>query len=248
MDWKNKFADYILERGRIYYKQKRVQHLIYENEVYYAKVQGSRRYRVQIRVKNDEITRMECSCPYGALGIPCKHMAAALFAIDEKGAELTAAMMMPEPEVKKVNPFRVSEDVYQYFDMGRMAKEMEVTEKLLSEARQLVQKEMVVLDEVSIGYNGFVSTKSISGIARGYSVNAGQDAQLSVIFDRESVLRASCCVPRCGGNYGGDYYYYEKGICKHLLALLILLDEYLKRFNPGDSTDRSAEVLFDRFR
>ena len=41
MNWKKKFRDLILERGRNYYKRNRVCGLSYRNNIYTARVLGS---------------------------------------------------------------------------------------------------------------------------------------------------------------------------------------------------------------
>ena len=68
MDWKRKFSKVVLDRGMSYYTRKYVKDLAYNNLVYTAKVIGSNVYRVEIKIRKDDIVYMSCSCPHAAKG------------------------------------------------------------------------------------------------------------------------------------------------------------------------------------
>lgn len=123
MNWKRRFGNIILERGKGYYQHGHVQDLSYEDHVYKARVVGDASYHVEIKIRDDELVYAKCSCPYAASGKYCKHMAAVLYAIDDKGEELRK--MSIQKKAFKVQPFAVSEDRYQYFDLGRILKGIE---------------------------------------------------------------------------------------------------------------------------
>ena len=123
MNWKRRFGNIILERGKGYYQHGHVQDLSYEDHVYKARVVGDASYHVEIKIRDDELVYAKCSCPYAASGKYCKHMAAVLYAIDDKGEELRK--MSIQKKAFKVQPFAVSEDRYQYFDLGRILKDIE---------------------------------------------------------------------------------------------------------------------------
>lgn len=92
-----------------------------------------------------------------------------------------------------------------------------------------------------------MNESELCGKARGSFDDGRYQRQISLFFDRDSLIQGSCSVPRCGGYYQTSYY-GARNICKHMLALLLLLDEYLKKYNPGDSTDDAGLSLFHRFR
>ena len=71
MDWKTQFRDYILERGRKYYQNHRVSGLTYKDGLYRARVLGEVPYNVEVKVKDDQISYMKCSCPHAAAGNRC---------------------------------------------------------------------------------------------------------------------------------------------------------------------------------
>ena len=84
-NWKNKFRKIILERGEDYCYGGLVCDLKKEDYGYSAVVKGSEDYNVDIYIENDEVTDMDCDCPYACDGNNCKHMAAVLFTIENDG-------------------------------------------------------------------------------------------------------------------------------------------------------------------
>ena len=246
MNWKRRFQQIILERGKSYYKYGHVQDLSYEEDVYTARVVGDASYRVEIKIRDDELVYAKCSCPYAASGKYCKHMAAVMYAIDDKGDELK--QMSLEWKENKVQPFEISEDIYQYFDLGRMMKGIEFSEKKYEEAKSLVAKQVVVLQKVETGYHHFMKGVVLCGIVRGTIRDGKYQKPISILFDREGIIQASCNASGCGARYENMYYYSSKVICKHMLALLILLEKYLKKYNPGDATDSAGAAFLRKFR
>lgn len=246
MNWKKKFRDLILERGRNYYKRNRVYGLSYNNNIYKARVLGELAYDVEIKIREDDIIYMKCSCPYAASGQYCKHMAAVMYAIDEKGEDLK--QMKLELTEKKIQPFSVSTETYQYFDMGRIAKDLEFSEKRYEDAKRLIQDKKIVLDKVDVGYHRFIQGVILCGVAHGIYQDDKYPRQIKIMFEREGLLQASCGAQGCGGRYENAQYYSAKIICKHMLALMLLLDEYLKKYNPGDSTDEEGSAFVNGFR
>ena len=160
MDWKQNFNGTILKRGNEYYKQKQV-HILYTSDSRYnAMVIGTSIYHVEIEVKNGEVVDMSCSCPYSEKGYYCKHMAAVMYAIEEQGG-LQKQVKLQE---KKVHPFEISEDTYRYFDMGRIASELEVEESKVSKAKKLLEENQVSLESIDIGYYRFMGGTVLAGV------------------------------------------------------------------------------------
>lgn len=86
MDWKNLFAQHILERGYDYYRENAVINMDVSADVIQADVEGAEIYEVEIYLDKDEVTEMHCSCPYAEDNRNCKHMAAVLYKWEEKSA------------------------------------------------------------------------------------------------------------------------------------------------------------------
>lgn len=90
MNWINHFEPHILERGWEYYRSGAVEHLVKTENTVEAIIRGSEYYKVKIVCDRDEIEETYCSCPYAAKGYPCKHMAAALYAAENRQDESLA--------------------------------------------------------------------------------------------------------------------------------------------------------------
>ena len=239
MNWKRRFQALVLERGNRYYKENRVQNFRYEDEEYRARVIGDASYNVEIKIRNDDLVFARCSCPYAAKGNYCKHMAALMYAIDENGEEVERKAL--EWNAVKIKPFQASENEYQYFDLNRIFGGSEFPERQYKEAMQLVKQEKIVLESVETGYHRFIGGTELCTRATGYLKERNQKRLMSVIFGREKVIQSNCGALGC---YGG----FNSNICVHLLAFFILIDEHLKKYNPGDSTDIEGTRLLNHFR
>lgn len=245
MSWKNYFREMILERGKTYYQRNRVMNLTYQNLIYKARVLGEVGYDVEIKMRDEDIIYMKCTCPYAASGQHCKHMAAVMYAIEEQGEELKNQQ---NQIAETVIPFSTVESEYHYFDMGRIAGNLEVSRTVYDEAKRLIHKKSVVLDEVRIRYYRYQQGVVQGAVAEGHYTDGRIEKEIEFCFLRDKIISANCQVPGCSGYYGDGFYYTRKEICKHILALMILLDEYLKKYNPGDSTSPGGIRFVQQFR
>lgn len=86
MNWKENFTTKRLARGFEYYKDGNVLEIMKTASGYKAEVEGSGydAYHVDIKIEKGVIKDMDCTCIYGQEMGYCKHMAAVLYAIDEK--------------------------------------------------------------------------------------------------------------------------------------------------------------------
>ena len=76
------FYDEIIEKGKKYYKEKRVKFLEKQNDCYNSVVSGTKDYLVSIIYKEDtKEIQMSCNCPCESF---CKHIYATLLAIKNK--------------------------------------------------------------------------------------------------------------------------------------------------------------------
>ncbi len=245
VNWKRRFQALVLERGNRYYKENRVQNFRYEDEEYRARIIGSASYNVEIKIKNDDLVFARCSCPHAAKGNYCKHMAALMYAIDDKGEE--AKRQALERNATKIQPFQISEDAYQYFDLGRILKDKVVWEKQYEDAKKLVESGDIVLENLEVGYHRFVDGVILCAKAEGYVKGRNYNRRMSAIFDREHLIQASCGALGCYGAYS-TFYQASSALCVHLLAFFFLIDAYLKKYNPGDSTDLGGRMILNNFR
>ena len=88
--WECLFKTHILARGWDYYENGAVSSLERTGTGYKATVEGSYDYEVEVEIYDNEIVDMFCDCPYAEDGNYCKHMAAVLYEIEEKSAQMTS--------------------------------------------------------------------------------------------------------------------------------------------------------------
>lgn len=253
MKWDYLFSRKILDRGRQYYKAKRVRNLQQSGAAYQAEVIGSRAYNVSIQMINDKKPRMSCDCPYAKDGNRCKHMAAVLYAIADLNEIKSTSIKVEKPaQPKRIYPFRQESDdaqEYRYFDMRRMTADMIFYDQTCAEARRMVDAGMVKLVNVKIGYENSLRNVNLIGEAQGTVRVGGVEYSLRITFGRGGIRAAVCHAPGCYKSYD-EYYNVSKGkaevLCAHQIALLFLLADYIRENNPGDSTDWNAmRMLMD---
>lgn len=84
-DWKLQFSKYLLEQGKEYFDAGRVVDLQESDNVCTAGVLEKMRYDVRlVQRKEKEGYLMTCHCPKARSGAKCKHMAAVLYALEDR--------------------------------------------------------------------------------------------------------------------------------------------------------------------
>ena len=243
MNWKRYFSSSILDRGFEYYRRGNVKGLTHRSNVYKAFIIGTVIYQTEIKIQNNMISYMKCNCPHFQDGNFCKHLAAMLYAVEEEGGINRQEELELE---KKIQPFQKSDNTYRYFDMSRIAADLEVEESKVETAKKLIDEQKISLENLRIEYRHYTDGYRKCVIATGACEDEIGYRVVSCQFDRNHITRAEC------GVYGCMHYYYEysynRSFCVHQLALLFLVDEHLKKYNPGDATDAAAYRLISDFR
>lgn len=153
IEWKNLFSQEILKRGKAYYRNGRVLRMnsTRTDDNYDFLVFGSNRYKVSISIYEDSIANMQCHCPYAREGKRCKHMAAALFGLEENG-DLKCKTAAKQTSVRsarkkiRVFPFRESEQAgnsenkniekaYTFYNFDKITADYEIYAETLEKAR-----------------------------------------------------------------------------------------------------------------
>lgn len=98
--WECLFKTHILARGWDYYENGAVSSLERTGTGYKATVEGSYDYEVEVEIYDNEIVDMFCDCPYAEDGNYCKHMAAVLYEIEEKSAQMTSEVRENSTDIK----------------------------------------------------------------------------------------------------------------------------------------------------
>ncbi len=81
-DFDNLFEKRIKSRGLFYYTNGNVKNFTFKNNIYYADVKGSKVYRVKVKIDNNSLKEISCTCPYhNDINKYCKHIYALLLAV-----------------------------------------------------------------------------------------------------------------------------------------------------------------------
>lgn len=267
INWTGLFADKILKRGWQYCQENRVAEVKLMRSTpagdrYGAIVIGNDVYFVQIVVGETSIVDMKCECPYARDGHRCKHMAAALYEMQNRGI-IEDFQLGANPE--EVFPFKKTKESdtdieqpkseYRYYDMERITKDVVIDEALFDKATKLVDSGKVTLDSVQEGYKhiydgDYRATISKVIIAEGtYFGKTGKRSELQIIATQNQLIIADCNAVRCHSSVDNTFYRGDRyKLCEHLVALMILLDRHIDKYNPGDATDRAALDFLRKYR
>ncbi len=79
MRWSDLFADEIIQDAVGYINDYQYKDLVVSDDELSVTILGRKEYNVKIQYKDGSIADMQCTCPYGASGVKCEHMAAACF-------------------------------------------------------------------------------------------------------------------------------------------------------------------------
>ncbi len=253
MKWQHYFTNAIIARGMSYYEKGRVDKLEVVDDTYYAEVRGSKPYRVVIKELPNQRLAMVCNCPYAQDGNKCKHMAAVLIKL-EKDSEGDNGSITEQRNVKadeEVRPFTLKNvpgaKEYTCFDLAHMTRNIKIMRSSLEAAQKLLDKQEVRLQAVSVGNRvGLYGTDVPVGRAIAYCNTPHGEATINMHFTSESMLEMVCRVPGCNNYYYGAYY-GNRGMCKHQLAVLLLLADYIDKYNPGDTTGADVREMLKKY-
>ena len=251
LQWQHLFSTAILQRGREYYKKNKVRSLIQDGDLYYASVEGTEEYEVQIRIQGDRLDFMSCECPYAQDGNRCKHMAATLYEIAAReipGIRSEKKTRSSMPGHVKINPFAETANPgeYRYYMPERFTRNIEIYADTYRKAQKLLEDGALHDIEVQNCY----STDRGSGgkvlVATGY-LKSGSFYPVRISVSRDRVIGMNCPVYGCRGYYANYVGRENTEICEHCLALLLKTVEELQGKSYWDATDQQARRLLDSF-
>ena len=104
-DWKQKFDQDTLDRGRASYLNRRVDGLKENSGGYEAAVLGRERIEVSVNIHGGRPGRMKCACPAARGGRNCEHMAALLYAVEGRNQ----ALLEKRPEAEIIDEMKKAE-------------------------------------------------------------------------------------------------------------------------------------------
>jgi SNF2 family DNA or RNA helicase/uncharacterized Zn finger protein len=257
LNWQSFFQKAILRRGQRYYQQHKVRDLHYDQKKqrWIAQIRGSQLYQTEILVgPNGDLAGFSCTCPYAASGLPCKHEAAMLFALEDQGQVAAGNDNSKEIKistaVKPTYKFMASlnqliskkADSSFFFDLPKIMAGIKITDATFKKAKDLEANQKFTADTLQLSYahspydsDDFSFDKKyliIEAVKDNYQI---PDA-ISVAFKQDGLFQVRCDV--CGA--------YRK-FCKHTAVLLLELIDVILQENPGDFTDYNGFSLMENW-
>lgn len=221
--------------GRELYKNGGVANLEQTEKGYEAFVRDRTGCTVKIGMKGGVVKSMVCNCPVANGKGNCKHIAAVIFAVQQKLREERKARPV-EPEGQTSS--------YSYFQMDTLQKKLGLTDAVLKKAKKLVDGGLIRLDSVDLGYTEYEDTMVCA--VRGTFLKKSVHYEVSLSMTADQVLTKYCDVAGCKcGAY--SWYGQTEKTCEHLAALFLLFKEHASQNRLGDATDKAGTLIIRSF-
>ncbi len=127
---------------------------------------------------------------------------------------------------------------YHYFNYENFLCDLRSTASVRRKAQEYIRRENPEI-RVSLRYNEGWGSEELTGTAvlTGESKSFYSDWEVRILFGREHILTSTCTEWGCRN---ARYYGRDEPACEHQMAAVCLLQEYLKKYNPGDATNLSG--------
>ncbi len=150
MEWKQKFDQDTLDRGKSSYLNHRVEDLKENSGRYEAAVLGRQRVQVSALIHDGKLGRMKCVCPAAKGGRHCEHMAALLYAIEARTQALAEGCT--EAEIlerwnREEARLREQEEQQKAGELRRKKEMQEVRRRRIQEAKMTPEEKRRVKEE-----------------------------------------------------------------------------------------------------
>lgn len=204
-------------------------------------LEGDRRWTVSAGDLNQEEPVFHCTCSVGKEGKKCRHMVVMMLRWAAAGGEKKIRPLVRNTDGKGRELFPENEPAEQFFKVSSMMKNRKLPQKDIAAAQAAVANGRVKLTHLSIqpgtsvGYGRDTRGQAVTV----YESKTGETISAYASFSRNQLIEIECS--RCD-RYSYSFYYRRdhSQTCEHCIALLMVLDEYLRRYNPGDATDREG--------
>ena len=233
--WEVLFDEDVLERGWSYYKKGHVKGFAASGNSCIARVIGTKMYNVRIMYPDTVNMKMSCDCPYAKDGNFCKHEAAVLYYFEQ--SRTVSSQWSKSLKSNKGNT---------YFNVEKVLEGYSVKEDDIKEARMMINKGEIKIIKADTMYLRSTSGETRFAIDVIGECTSGRfgSFDVRVVFTKDKLLLDDCA--RDGSAHYS--YYSHRSVCAHVLALLIFADDYIAKYNPGDSTDLHGDNVLRAYR
>ena len=241
IDWKKQFKPAVLSKGNLLYQEGKVTLLENEGNRARASVQDGFKYEVRI-IKGENSIRSSCSCSYGRAHIICQHVAAALYEMeDPHELGMTLKSLIPKEEERL---FVRGEFKGYVFDLEKIFTNKRIKIAKIAQGKKLYEDGLITLKKAELSYLPYSDIQVLKAEA---SIKRGDYAySVHMTLQKDLVNEIRC--DYCNQIYQDGYYYYRTyEMCAGEIAMVYLLKDYVRKYNPGDETDRSGARFLQSF-
>lgn len=133
---------------------------------------------------------------------------------------------------------------YRYFDGSRIRKSMKAPKEVEAKGAQLYRNGKIKLNQIVSGFDQY--NRKRKGQMDAVGIEGNTEFPIRIVFSRKDIHSFYCECKQCRRSYYSQFY-VDKTECPYKAGTLMLLEDYLKEHNIGDSTDAKGQRLFSIF-
>ncbi|MDE6365787.1 MAG: SNF2 helicase associated domain-containing protein [Lachnospiraceae bacterium] len=176
--------------------------------------------------------------------------------IDSRGGAVWALSVSPAVFRKRlavgkarreqsIAAMKKSEENYQYFDIGSIMEDLEITKKTMEQGAEYLEAGRITVRSMDIGYyddlDGLVAQVEAMG------KNGEWQFPIRLTFDRDTVMLSACSCLECVHATGYRWYTRMNSKCAYVAAVLQHIQSTLAEKEFGDATDKRGALLLADF-
>ncbi len=242
MGWESYFSKRILERGRDYYEKGKVKGFIKTADSCMARILGTKVYNTKVWGLKSDNLKFSCTCEYAKDGSLCKHEAALLFDWEEEN-EYPIDISIPNISLN------ADSETDTYYNVHKILREYEIKNKTLAKAQDIINDGLLEIVYVKQFYTPSNNENGLAISFVGRYRDGYYSKTVKVSFVKDKIINANCAADH---NDRRSYYSYFSGyynnLCEHEVALLLLAEEYIEKYNPGDETDVKGNNILSKYK
>ncbi|MBR2527950.1 MAG: SNF2 helicase associated domain-containing protein [Blautia sp.] len=130
---------------------------------------------------------------------------------------------------------------YRYFHYENYLKGLDISAPVLNDAQKLLREGDLHPLQVKFLFENKVGSEAQIGeaILKSEDDRFYYGWQANVSFGAQRILSSSCSNYACGARFSSKSYLGHT-LCRHQVAAILLLQDYLKKENPGDTTNMAG--------
>lgn len=167
-------------------------------------------------------------------------------AMRKKEEKIKAAIARKnEEETQTVTALESTEPRYQYFDIDAIRKKQGFSQDALEKGRQYLASRALVVEGINVGY--YEQMDDMAAHVTATAEYRKRQFPVTVIFNRDTMLRTECSCPECNRTYRYGWYAKSDNNCAYISGMLDYVQAYMGQVEIGDATDKRGAMLLADF-